>query len=98
MGERKRSLALRQMLITRGVHPRGSGVVAERLSAMDEQTARQKLEAAVAKRDEAARAADQAREELYAVIREVSPPLRQVDVVKATGWSREHIRKLHLGQ
>lgn len=61
---------------------------------MDEQEARQLLGTAVAKRDATKATAEQAREQLFEVIRAVAPTLRQVDIVAATGWTREYIRKI----
>jgi hypothetical protein len=61
---------------------------------MDENAAKRLLETAVEDRDRTRDAAEQARERLYSVIRDVSPLLRQVDIVRVTGWTREHIRRI----
>lgn len=53
----------------------------------------------------AAAAEETARKALYAIIREVSSPagsrksglVRQADIVRITGWTREHIRKIAKG-
>jgi hypothetical protein len=61
---------------------------------MDRGDAERVLTAAVAERDALRVAAERARERLYEVVREVAPVLRQVEIVKATGWTREHVRKI----
>lgn len=61
---------------------------------MNEKDAERLLAAAVAERDATRTTADQARAQLFEVIRTVAPTLRQVDIVKATGWTREYIRKI----
>ncbi|HEY0638370.1 MAG TPA: hypothetical protein VGD67_12050 [Pseudonocardiaceae bacterium] len=59
--------------------------------------ARARLAAAVARRDETTAAADLAREQLYAVIREVADELRQTEIVIETGYTREHVRRIARG-
>lgn len=63
--------------------------------------AREALARAIQRRDDTEAAAEQARGELYAVIRTIltyQPPLmRQVEVAKETGWTREHIRRIAKG-
>lgn len=59
--------------------------------------AEQLLTAAAAEHTAARITADQAREHLYEVVRRVAPVLPQVQIVKATGWTREHIRKIVAG-
>lgn len=61
---------------------------------MDEQAARDLLKAAVRKRTAAETRATDARKQLYDVVRTVSPVLKQVDIVKETGWTREHVRNI----
>lgn len=56
-----------------------------------------RLDAAVARRDETAAVAEQAREELHQVIREVAAELRQVEIVASTGYTREHVRRIARG-
>lgn len=65
---------------------------------MDETEAGALLAAAVAERDATARSAEQARQQLYDVVRQVAPQLKQVEIVRATGWTREHVRKIVSGQ
>lgn len=62
---------------------------------MDEPTARALLVTAAAKRARTKAADDAARRDLYTVIRQVAPHLKQAEIVRATGWTREHIRKLN---
>lgn len=53
----------------------------------------------------AAATEEAARKALYAIIREVSSPagprksglVKQADIVRITGWTREHIRKIAKG-
>ncbi len=61
---------------------------------MNEDDARKLLTAAIAERDATATSAEQARLQLYDVIRKVAPDLKQVDIVRATGWTREYIRRI----
>lgn len=61
---------------------------------MDEQGALRLLASAVHERDETSAIAEQARRQLYGIIRRVAPTLKQVDIVRATGWTREHIRNI----
>ncbi len=61
---------------------------------MDQHDARKLLSAAIAERDATATSAEQARLQLYDVIRKVAPDLKQVDIVRATGWTREYIRRI----
>jgi hypothetical protein len=65
---------------------------------MDRDEAERRLAAAAAEHRAAKASAEQTREQLYDVVREVAPLLRQVDIVKATGWTREHIRRIVDGQ
>lgn len=62
---------------------------------MDELTARALLATAATKRARTKAADDIARLELYAVVRQVADHLKQAEIVRATGWTREHIRKLN---
>lgn len=64
---------------------------------MDETEAERLLVAAVARRDEAIAAADQARMDLYQVIRRVRPRMRQGRVVELTGYKREYVRRIEKG-
>lgn len=64
---------------------------------MDETEAREILAAAIRERDAAQAIADQAREHLYEAVRTVAPVLKQVEIVRATGWTREHVRKIAAG-
>lgn len=61
---------------------------------MNKDDARELLSAAVDERDATATSAEQARLQLYDVICKVAPTLRQVDIVRATGWTREYIRRI----
>lgn len=61
---------------------------------MDEDAARDLLRTAIKKRHAANQAADDAMHQLYDVVRRVSHILKQVDIVRETGWSREHIRQI----
>jgi len=61
---------------------------------MDTTEAQRRLTAAVAERDATKATAEQARDHLYEVVREVAPVLKQVDIVRSTGWTREHVRKI----
>jgi predicted metal-dependent hydrolase len=56
-----------------------------------------RLSDAVARRAEADAAALAARQHLYAVIREIAPQVKQVDIVKRTGYTREHVRQIAQG-
>lgn len=64
--------------------------------AVDE--AHAKLAAAAGAVKQAEASAEAARQKLYAVIVEVSPTLKQVEIVKATGWTREHVRNIAAGR
>ena len=48
--------------------------------------------------DQAIAARDRARDHVFQVIREIAGDVRQVDLVKHTGWSREYIRKIVKGE
>jgi hypothetical protein len=60
--------------------------------------ARAKLAAAIEAARRAEANAEAARQRLYAVIVEVSPALKQAEIVRATGWTREHIRNIAAGR
>ena len=61
---------------------------------MTPQEARDALARAVAERDAAKTSWDNTLTHLHDVIREASGALRQVDIVKATGYTRERIRQI----
>lgn len=61
---------------------------------VDSAEAQRLLQAAAAEHSAAKITANQTREHLYDVVRRVAPLVRQVDIVKATGWTREHIRRI----
>ena len=61
---------------------------------MDTQEAERLLNEAAAEHAAAKAREEQTRERLYNVVREVAPVLRQVEIVKRTGWTREHIRRI----
>lgn len=61
---------------------------------MDEKAAHDLLKAAIRKTATAEAKAKETREQLYDVIRAVSPVLKQIRIAEATGWSREHIRNI----
>lgn len=65
---------------------------------MEEDEARARLTSALADRQAAVDAADAALVRLYEVVAEVAPSLKQVEIVRATGWSREHVRKIAKGE
>lgn len=60
--------------------------------------ARSKLAAAIEVVHQADANAETARQKLYAAIAEVSPALKQAEIVRATGWSREHVRNIAAGR
>lgn len=62
--------------------------------AVDKEAAEQLLAAAAAEHNAAKASVEQSRAQLYDVVRQVAPLLRQVDIVKTTGWTREHIRRI----
>ena len=62
---------------------------------MTPQEARDALAQAVAERDTAKTAWDTSLAHLHDVIRETSAVLRQVDIVNATGYTRERIRQIN---
>lgn len=64
---------------------------------MDDTEARRLLADAIARRDATIRAADEARDALHEVVRAVAPVLRQVDIARDTGWTRETIRRIVRG-
>lgn len=78
------------------------------LAAMDEQVARRLLEQAIQERAETKQAVAEAEEldavrrrRIYEVIRQVirpNGPLRQVDIVRMTGWTRKYIRDIETGK
>lgn len=63
---------------------------------MTPEEARDALAAAVRTRNEAKAAWDESRDRLYGAIREASAVLRQVDIVRATGYTRERVRQIAL--
>jgi hypothetical protein len=63
-----------------------------------EEEARAQLAAAAAEYDAARLSAENTRLALYDAVRAVAPVLKQVDIVKATGWTREHIRQIVGGE
>lgn len=62
--------------------------------AVTDEEARKALAAAVRERDAAKASWDASREHLYRVVREASAVLRQVEIVKITGYTRERIRQI----
>ena len=65
------------------------------LAGVTPQEARALLAEAVARRDTAKVAWDTTLAQLHDAIREASGVLRQVDIVKATGYTRERIRQIN---
>ncbi len=61
---------------------------------MTEDEAREALASAVAERNAAKGAWDNTLAHLHEVIRESSAVLRQVDIVRATGYTRERVRQI----
>jgi hypothetical protein len=61
---------------------------------MDERAALNLLKAAIRKTATAEARAAEVKDQLYDVIRAVSPVLKQIRIAEATGWSREHIRNI----
>jgi hypothetical protein len=59
-----------------------------------DEEAREALGAAVRERDAAKASWDSSREHLYEVIRDAAKVLRQVDIVRTTGYTRERIRQI----
>lgn len=61
---------------------------------MTEDEARAAVTRAVDTKTNADTAAERAREELHDAIRSAANVLRQVDLVRLTGYTREHIRQI----
>lgn len=64
--------------------------------AVTDEEAREALAAAVRDRDAAKASWDASLDRLHDVIREATKVLRQVDIVRATGYTRERIRQIAL--
>lgn len=65
---------------------------------MTDDDARQTLRAAASELQTARATYERARERMYEVIRSVQDTgVKQVEIVNATGWTREHIRKIARG-
>lgn len=52
------------------------------------------LAAAKSRHEQALAQAEEARQQVYAAIRTAAPVAKQVEIVKVTGYTREHIRKI----
>lgn len=59
---------------------------------MDQEKALDELRAAAAEYKAAKASVESTREHLREVVRKVVPPLKQADVVRETGWTRETVR------
>ena len=59
---------------------------------MDPDDALSELRQAVTRRARTLKADDAARENIYSVVRQIAPYVRQADIVRITGWTREYIR------
>lgn len=65
---------------------------------MEADEARALLKRTLAKRDRRERAAAEGRAETYAVIRQVSPYLPQVEIARMSGWTTQYIRDIRDGK
>jgi hypothetical protein len=52
------------------------------------------LRRAIARRNRAAKVADEAWDACYQAVREVAPYMKQMDIAEMTGWRREHVRNI----